>query len=71
MGTTEIAIEGWKKYLLGDILNVEIDANEVEPTESYRFAGVYGFGKGIFKRGIKDGKTSYKVFNRLHKAILF
>jgi type I restriction enzyme M protein len=40
----------------------------VDPSQSYEFAGVYGFGKGIFKRQALEGNnTSYKVFNRLHE----
>jgi type I restriction enzyme M protein len=40
----------------------------VDPSKSYEFAGVYGFGKGIFKRQFLEGNnTSYKVFHRLHE----
>jgi type I restriction enzyme M protein len=40
----------------------------VDPSKTYEFAGVYGFGKGIFKRQALEGNnTSYKVFNRLHE----
>ncbi len=40
----------------------------VDPAVSYEFAGVYGFGKGIFKRQFLEGNnTSYKVFHRLHE----
>lgn len=52
---------------LSKALELDIDAEEVDALKEYDFAGVYGFGKGLFVRGIKDGKTSYKVFHRLHK----
>ena len=40
----------------------------VEPTTKYDFAGVYGFGKGIFKRDALEGSnTSYKIFHKLHE----
>ncbi len=43
----------------------------VDPTQKYEFAGVYGFGKGIFKRNSLEGSnTSYKVFHKLHSQDL-
>lgn len=40
----------------------------VDPSLSYDFAGLFGFGKGIFKRQSLEGNnTTYKVFHRLHE----
>jgi type I restriction enzyme S subunit len=52
---------------LSYVLQLEIDAVPVDPAETYNFAGVYSFGRGLFIRGpLFGGKTSYKVFHRLH-----
>lgn len=47
-------------------LELSLDEIPVNPVEEYLFAGVYGFGKGLFISGIQNGQTSYKVFNKLH-----
>ncbi|HHE37767.1 MAG TPA: hypothetical protein ENL20_04250, partial [Candidatus Cloacimonetes bacterium] len=52
---------------LSKALELDIDAEKVDVFKEYNFAGVYGFGKGLFVRGIQDGNTSYKVFHKLHK----
>ena len=53
---------------LSEAIEESTDAVEVNPTEWYDFAGVYGFGKGLFKREPLSGSnTSYKTFHRLHK----
>ncbi len=54
---------------IGDLIEVSLDPVSVDPTEEYLFAGVYGFGKGLFVRGIQQGNdTTYKTFNRLHEG---
>lgn len=53
---------------LSQIIEESTDKVAVKPTEWYDFAGVYGFGKGLFKREPLFGNnTSYKYFHRLHK----
>lgn len=48
---------------------VSIDAVPVDASETYNFAGVYSFGRGLFARGpLSGGKTSYRVFHRLHEG---
>jgi type I restriction enzyme S subunit len=58
----------WIPKKLDDVLELNIDAVPIEPTTSYKFAGVYCFGKGLFEREELFGaNTSYKNLNRLHK----
>lgn len=61
----------WKKRQLGEVLELEIDAVPVDPAETYLFAGVYGFGRGLFFRGeVKGTDTTYARFHRLHAGQL-
>ena len=54
---------------LGDILKLDIDAVPVDAATTYRIAGVYGFGRGLFGRGPLSGaETTYKKFNRLREG---
>ncbi len=63
--------KGWAKVPLGEVLNLDIDAVAVDPTESYPFAGVFGFGRGLFIRESLNGSdTTYKYFHRLHRGQL-
>ncbi len=58
---------GWTEMALGEVLTVDIDAVPVDPTQSYPFAGVYGFGRGLFTREpVGGGDTTYSHFHRLH-----
>jgi type I restriction enzyme, S subunit len=60
-------VSQWPMVRLGDVLHLRIDAEKVDPTRSYPFAGVYSFGRGLFARGEQRGDdTTYKVFHRLH-----
>lgn len=53
---------------LGEVLKVERDEVAVEPTASYRLAGMYSFGRGIFERGSVEGADmSYRSLFRLHE----
>lgn len=52
---------------LGDVLELDVDTEDVEPAKTYEIAGVYGFGRGLFKRGaISGSETSYKRLTVLH-----
>jgi type I restriction enzyme S subunit len=58
------------KQRLGEVLKVEIDAVPVNPAETYQFAGVYSFGRGLFVRGDLSGaNTTYKKFHRLRAGM--
>lgn len=54
---------------LGDLLSQrELDVT-VSPEETYRFAGVYSFGEGVFRSQIKKGaEFSYTRLTRLHSG---
>ncbi len=63
--------KGWSEVSLGEILELEIDAVPVDPAETYPFAGVYGFGRGLFVRdAVKGSDTTYSHFHRLHEGQL-
>ena len=56
---------------LEELLDSEIDAVPVDPVETYPFAGVYGFGRGLFVRdSLKGSDTTYSNFHRLHEGQL-
>lgn len=62
---------GWTKVALGEVLKLDIDAVAVDPIRSYPFAGVYGFGRGLFMRDVVRGNdTTYSYFHRLHEGQL-
>ncbi|MEM9518963.1 MAG: hypothetical protein AAGA37_06575 [Actinomycetota bacterium] len=51
---------------LGDVLQLDLDVHEVEPTREYRIAGVLGFGRGVFEREpIFGSETKYPNLTRL------
>ncbi|WP_242370606.1 restriction endonuclease subunit S [Anaeromyxobacter sp. SG26] len=55
--------------LLGEVLTMCVDEVPVDPAETYRIAGVYSFGRGLFGRPPLAGtETTYKVFHRLHEG---
>lgn len=57
----------WPTVSLREVLRLEIDAVPVHADVTYRFAGVYSFGRGLFERGpINGSETTYRVFHRLH-----
>lgn len=51
---------------LSDILELDIDAVEIDATATYEMSGVYGFGRGLFHREpLQGSETTYKRFHRL------
>lgn len=53
---------------LGDVLKIEQDEVLLKPDETYRTAGIYSFGRGVFERQpILGADTSYTTLFRLHK----
>lgn len=56
---------------LAQVLRPETDLFEVVATETYPIAGVYGFGRGAFRREpITGSDTRYAKLNRLHRGQL-
>lgn len=52
---------------LSELLGLDLDLVDVDPSGRYQIAGVYSFGRGMFGRGpINGGDTSYRRLNRLH-----
>jgi type I restriction enzyme S subunit len=63
--------EGWRHVVLGEVLKLEIDQVKVDPLATYKLAGVYSFGRGLFERErLLGAKTSYKVLHRLRPGQL-
>lgn len=53
---------------LGDVLKIEQDEVLLKPNETYRTAGIYSFGRGVFERqSILGVDTSYPSLFRLHE----
>jgi type I restriction enzyme, S subunit len=58
----------WPNVSLGEVLQLANDAVPVDVAASYRIAGVYSFGRGLFGREPLMGTdTSYRWFHRLHE----
>ena len=59
----------WQLATLGDVLRLRTPDTPVDPTAAYRFAGVYSFGRGVF-RGIerKGNEFSYRALTRLREG---
>lgn len=63
------ARQGWRRVALSEILRPTTSQMEIEPTETYRIAGVYSFGRGLLHRKeILGADTSYKTFTVLHQG---
>lgn len=51
---------------LRDVMRLDIDEVRVEPDGRYDIAGIYSFGKGLFKRAtIQGSDTKYSSLHRL------
>lgn len=59
-------MNNWPKVKLGEVLKVYDTAVPVSKLTEINLAGIYSFGRGLFKRGpMFPGDTTYKSFNRL------
>lgn len=57
---------GWPMVPLGEVLTLRQPAVHVLPTETYHFAGVYCFGRGVFRGETRTGlQFAYKKLTRL------
>jgi type I restriction enzyme S subunit len=60
-------MKAWPVVPLGSVLRTHIDAVPSAQLGEVNLAGVYGFGRGLFKRGsIAPSETTYKSFHRLN-----
>lgn len=58
---------GWSSVRLGEVMTHLIDQVAVVGHEEYELAGIYSYGRGLFRRGPMEGRsTQYRVLNRLH-----
>jgi type I restriction enzyme, S subunit len=56
----------WPKVRLGEVLKLRDSSVPVDSLGQVNLAGVYSFGRGLFKRGpLTPAKTSYRTYNRL------
>lgn len=54
---------------LGEVLELDLDQVDVDPTATYQMAGIYSFGRGLFVRAPLSGSdTSYKKLTRLSEG---
>lgn len=59
----------WPEVELGDVLMSADDAVRVSATDTYQMAGIYSFGRGLFRKNpVAGAETSYKRFNRLRTS---
>lgn len=57
----------WPIVTLGSVLRTHIDAVPSAQLGAVNLAGVYGFGRGLFRRGtIAPSESTYKAFHRLN-----
>jgi type I restriction enzyme S subunit len=60
-------MKSWPLVPLGSVLKTHIDAVPSAQFGTVNLAGVYGFGRGLFRRGpISPSETTYKTFHRLN-----
>lgn len=60
-------MKSWPVVSLGSVLHTHLDAVPSAQLGDVNLAGVYGFGRGLFKRGpISVSETTYKSFHRLN-----
>lgn len=64
---------GYPMVPLGEILELSQDTVAVEPDETYRLAGVYSFGRGLFTRPtITGAETQYPSVRQLrHNQLVY
>ncbi len=61
----------WLKVRLAEVLRQRVPDVTVEPTETYIFAGVYSFGRGVFRAQTRRGtEFAYQCLTRLRKGDL-
>lgn len=54
---------------LGEVMTLARDEVAVGPEQTYRIAGIYSFGRGLFSRPAIEGtETKYKSLYRLHEG---
>lgn len=59
---------GWRRVPLARVLELSCDETLVDSAATYEVAGVYSFGRGMFRRASIDGThTSYKVLHKLRR----
>ncbi len=64
--TRPLGDEGWRALPLREVLGLAIEAVPVDADTHYEMAGVYSFGRGLFRRTDLPGSTtSYKTLHRL------
>jgi len=57
----------WPKLPLGEVLRQRVPDVSVDPTNTYAFAGVYSFGRGVFRTHVRPGSEfAYQRLTRLH-----
>jgi type I restriction enzyme S subunit len=59
----------WPIVTLDTVMHTHIDAVPSTQLDTVNLAGVYGFGRGLFRRGpISPSDTTYKSFHRLNSG---
>jgi type I restriction enzyme S subunit len=63
--------EGWRRVQLGEVIELDIHGVDVTSEQTYDLAGVYSFGRGLFRRKpLTAEKTKYRRLHRLREGQL-
>lgn len=55
-----------KSVPLSEVLQLDINAVDIDANTTYEMSGVYGFGRGLFHREpLRGSETTYKRFHHL------
>lgn len=58
--------QSWPRVRLGEVLDQVDNAVPTSQLDEIELAGVYSFGRGLFRRGLMSpAETTYKTYNRL------
>ncbi len=70
LGEERVAREGWRTSRLEAVARLSLDRVVVRPGETYRSAGVFNTGRGVFDRGELSAETAYSSLHRLRTSQL-
>ena len=60
---------GWRRVTLAEVILPSTVKVRVEPSQQYRIAGIYSFGRGLIDRGVISGAdTAYNSLTVLHEG---
>ncbi|WP_255205158.1 restriction endonuclease subunit S [Actinomadura sp. BRA 177] len=59
----------YPEIALGEFIDLDVDAESVDPDKTYTTAGIYSYGRGLFRRAtILGSETKYSRYTKLHEG---